>query len=244
MKKYILLIFVFGLWGCNQQVDQDVTPETKDSVEVIEPDVGTKSVKVSPEGGVCGGADQKKCAVKLECMYEQYTENAVGKCIDPVVDKDVECPQTQAPVCGLKGKRKNGYLNECEAKRHGAEILDKGLCKMDQGVLGNCKATVRGIGTCDAFVMGYEFNGEQCVAQGIFGCEAELPFQTRENCVASCEGGEKSLEAEETTISEGCAMYFDGCNNCTVVDGKLGACTRKFCPPEMMKPSSCVKWEE
>lgn len=189
MKKYILLVFAFGLWGCNKTPDQEVLTETKDSVEIVEPSVGSKSVKVSPEGGACGGVEKKKCAEKLECVYEEYVENAIGKCVNPVVDKNVECPQAQVPVCGLKGKRKNGYLNECEAKRHGAEILNKGLCKMDPAVLSSCKAVVRGIGTCDTFVMGYEFNEKKCVAQGIFGCEAELPFQTKEDCVVSCEGG-------------------------------------------------------
>lgn len=182
MKKFLILFCTLCLLGCEKEASK-----TTGSVKTITPNVDSKTVKVAKEGGACGGPNKTKCAAKLECVYAEYSENAVGKCIDPVVDKTVECPQSQSPVCGLKNKRKNGYLNDCEAKRHGAKIMDKGFCKPDPSVVHNCKAAARGIGTCDIFFKGYEYNGKKCVEQGIFGCDTEIPFNSMEDCMKICE---------------------------------------------------------
>lgn len=47
-----------------------------------------------------------------------------------------------------------------------------------------------------------------------------------------------------SAIPENCQTWFDGCNNCMVTDGEAIACTRKFCPPEMMQESKCVAFAE
>ena len=30
-------------------------------------------------------------------------------------------------------------------------------------------------------------------------------------------------------IPEGCTLWYDGCNNCAVVNGNVGGCTRMMC---------------
>ena len=54
-----------------------------------------------------------------------------------------------------------------------------------------------------------------------------------------------SVEAVSKTpdIPKDCISWFDGCNICTVKDGRLGACTRKYCPPEAVQEPECLKYE-
>ncbi len=90
-------------------------------------------------------------------------------------------------MCAIRGHIKNGYLNECEAKRHGATILSSGFCERDDSVIGNCEAKAMGIGTCFKVTRGFEFDGKQCVEKNVGGCDAELPFPSEESCVIACE---------------------------------------------------------
>jgi len=39
----------------------------------------------------------------------------------------------------------------------------------------------------------------------------------------------KFKKEENSTIPENCTSWFDGCNNCIANDGKITACTKKFC---------------
>ena len=41
---------------------------------------------------------------------------------------------------------------------------------------------------------------------------------------------------------ENCMSYFDGCNTCLVENGKVGACTKKYCSFEFMGKSKCLKY--
>ncbi|MCF7846690.1 MAG: hypothetical protein K9M51_01330 [Candidatus Gracilibacteria bacterium] len=139
-------------------------------------------------GETCGGAAAKLCKPGLECVFDFDKADARGRCADSVVDKDVECPLVKNPVCGQKGLQKNGYLNECEAERHGAEILHTGFCKIDPEVEGDCEAQAMGIGTCFKVTRGWEYNkkADTCVQKNIGGCEAEIPFRTRDLCLEAC----------------------------------------------------------
>jgi hypothetical protein len=171
MKKLVLLAVAILLVGCGSNTSSDT-------------DVDSQSVKTVGIGESCG--NEIKCKPSLECRREEMTEDSTSVCVETVVDKDVECSQNKAPVCGLKGRNKNGYLNECEAKRHGAEILHEWFCKVEEESKNNCKAQVIGLGNCEMFTVGYEFNGKSCQEVGIAGCEFEIPFDTMKDCKMEC----------------------------------------------------------
>ena len=190
MKKLFLSFVVLCLFGCGNAV-------VEESVEMEELLVDSEVVQAVGVGAVCGGGDKVKCAAKLVCAYEVYALDAVGVCVDPVVDKERVCSQEQAVVCGVKGRRKNGYLNICEAERHGAAFLGSGFCVVDATVARNCDAGIRGIGSCDVFFEGVEYDGERCVKRGVFGCDKEVPFETLEACWGRCEIREERAESRE-----------------------------------------------
>ena len=175
MKKYLLLSCALLLVGCTGEGD------------VPEIDYSKKTIKVSKEGGFCGGAKKVKCSTGLECSFNPEYPAVGGKCVDSVVDHTMVCPTSQAPVCGLKNRQKNGYLNECEAERHGAKVLGKGLCKKDEAVVGSCEGEVRGVGNCDTIHTGYEFKDGDCEKMATMGCEVEVPFASAGECVKECE---------------------------------------------------------
>jgi len=52
------------------------------------------------------------------------------------------------------------------------------------------------------------------------------------------------MEEDDNEIPADCVSWFDGCNNCIVMEGEMAACTRKYCPPEMMEASKCLKYAE
>jgi len=45
----------------------------------------------------------------------------------------------------------------------------------------------------------------------------------------------------EPSIPADCISWFDGCNNCFVIDGEIGGCTRKFCSEEVSEKPRCLK---
>ena len=68
--------------------------------------------------------------------------------------------------------------------------------------------------------------------------------------LSSCTGLEKEYQEPKAPvlpvveIPVNCTSWFDGCNNCFVEDGKIGGCTRKFCPQEIMQESTCLQYKE
>lgn len=175
MKKLILLALAVVLWGCSEE-----SPAGSMNVD-------GKVIQTQGVGEDCGGILNKKCGPSLECKRDYPAPESKGTCVDTVVDKSLECEANKAPVCGLKERQKNGYLNACEAERHGAEILYERFCKSDPSIPGNCKAQVRSIGNCEAFFEGYEFDGNTCVMVPISGCELESPFASLQECQQKCE---------------------------------------------------------
>ena len=177
MKKLSLaLIPLLFLAGCSD------APEEKPT------DIIMEEVKTAEAGETCGGVEKKLCASGLDCVFDFDKSDARGRCVRTVIDEDIECPKTQAPVCAIRGRIKNGYLNECEAARHGATVLSSGFCERDDSVIGNCEAGAIGIGTCFKVTRGFEFDGKKCVEKNVGGCDAELPFPSMESCVIKCEG--------------------------------------------------------
>jgi len=121
---------------------------------------------------------EKSCAIGLECDSRQI-------CVKSVVE-NVKCQKLHAPVCARKGNRKNGYLNECEARRHGAEFLSDGLCKVNEKVDGDCESEVLAVGNCTERFSGWFFDGKNCVERVVAGCEAEIPFFSQKKCEEKC----------------------------------------------------------
>ena len=176
MKKFLILAFGLFLVGCGSSEEEIKTIELSN----------TEKVTTVGEGEFCGGEAKIKCGVGLECLIDVESEDISGKCIDTVEEKYLECPETQAPVCGLKRNQKNAYLNECEALRHGAEILHDRFCKVED-VSGDCKADVLSVGNCEIIHIGYMKKLTGCQEVKVAGCDIQTPFESLEACQNSCE---------------------------------------------------------
>lgn len=52
-----------------------------------------------------------------------------------------------------------------------------------------CNQKVKGIGSCEMAIRGYEFDSEsgRCVKKTVSGCSAEMPFNSLEKCQKTCE---------------------------------------------------------
>lgn len=49
--------------------------------------------------------------------------------------------------------------------------------------------------------------------------------------------------AMDPATDPSCVAYFDGCNNCTKMDGGA-ACTKKYCAPETMQQPKCLEYRK
>ncbi len=175
MKKLILAIApLLFIAGCTN------TPEKA-------PDVIMEKVQTAEAGETCGGVEKKLCASGLDCIFDFDKSDARGRCARTVIDEEIKCPKDKKPVCAIRGRIKNGFLNECEATRHGATVLSTGFCERDDSGIGSCEARAMGIGNCFKVTRGFEFNGEKCVEKNVGGCDAELPCPSMESCTLTCE---------------------------------------------------------
>jgi hypothetical protein len=176
MKKLILaFIPLLFIVGCSD------TPKESPTTDIV-----SEKVKTATSGETCGGVEKKLCESGLDCIFDFDKSDARGRCVRTVIDEDLKCPKTQQPVCAIRGRSKNGYLNECEARRHGATILSEGFCQRDENVVGSCKTKAIGIGNCFKVTRGFEFDGKKCVEKNVGGCDAELPFPSKESCAIAC----------------------------------------------------------
>jgi hypothetical protein len=189
MKYILALVLVIGLSGCNN--DSSLNNEGPSSPSAIDASqAGSTPIdpqSISRLGEVCGPASEKFCGSGLSCQFEGLQQNA-GKCLPIIVNPEIECEDNQAPVCGLIGNNKNGYLNECFARRFGAIVLNEGLCKPDETIVGNCNARAYSLGNCQDSFSGARFNSDnnQCETVTLVGCEADIPFETIESCNQAC----------------------------------------------------------
>ena len=164
----MLILALMTMVGCNQK-----GPEFKEEVGVKMKDVETVAL-----GEACGGG--------VYCMDGLYCSDS-SICVQKVADPNMICPETKDPVCGQKDGMKNGYLNPCEADRHGATIMNEGFCLKDESVVGNCEAEFVRIGFCDTEQSGVFFDGTNCVEERGKGCEFEIPFNSVETCMSKCQ---------------------------------------------------------
>ncbi len=235
MKNLFAIVLIFvGLSAC----DKD-TPTSDTNIDAT-------TVNTVGLGEACGGLTENFCKSGLKCNNQNPQDE--GTCISTVVDEDIECPKTQSPVCGKIGNNKNGYLNECEAKRHGAEILYNGLCKADETVTNNCDAEPISMGNCEAWFEGAYFDKDSntCKNIGLSGCSADIPFPNIEACQKSCGGSKEKPNTPVTDINskvpENCISFYDGCNTCGAKDGELTFCTKKYCATP--GPTKCLKYDK
>jgi hypothetical protein len=42
-------------------------------------------------------------------------------------------------------------------------------------------------------------------------------------------------------VPNSCSAWYDGCNTCKVTENGMLACTRMFCPEEILKPATCLE---
>jgi len=55
----------------------------------------------------------------------------------------------------------------------------------------------------------------------------------------------KEEVAKDPATDPHCIAYFDGCNNCTKMQGgSLSACTKKYCAPEAMQEPYCIEFDK
>ncbi len=52
------------------------------------------------------------------------------------------------------------------------------------------------------------------------------------------------VDENGNTVPAGCKMWFDGCNNCQVMENGMLACTRKACDEAMMQKPRCLDDEQ
>jgi len=187
MKKIALLSVLVFLTACSLgggNKTENPAKKTETTPKVVSKHLAT----TSDVGEICGGDSEMKCRQGLSCVFDYDTEDGHGTCAEKIVNEQ-ECENVYDPVCGLNnGRQKYNYFNECQAERHGAEVLYKGKCKFDEKVAGNCEAQARGFSNCSETTVGYEFDGEECVKKVVASCDnaAEIPFASKEDCEKSC----------------------------------------------------------
>lgn len=187
----ILSLMVLLLVGCSdQEVSQNigseipVEPLKNTAISLDLDSTQREEVETLSAGKTCNNQDLI-CGESLECVFG---EKETGICTEKIV-KDITCGKEQNPVCGLKNAQKLGYLNACEAERHGAVILNEGLCIADESVVGSCEASVAAVGNCSDSFVGFAFDASDsgaCKKSTVRGCSAEIPFETAESCLSTC----------------------------------------------------------
>lgn len=189
MKYLLLLGIALNLMACN--ADKPISPEDTKAPNVIDAsDAGSKPIdpkSISRLGEACGPSSDKLCASGLSCQFEGMKQEE-GLCLPIIVNPDLECDETQDPVCGLIGNNKNGYLNECFARRFGAVVLNDGFCKNDETIKNNCDARAYSLGNCQQTFTGARFNHQtnECEAVTLVGCGADIPFESLDTCETAC----------------------------------------------------------
>lgn len=191
MKKLILLSALVFLTACNlptHKTNDSAKSETK--IEKINTQnlTSERLDTTSGIGEVCGGFQKTKCHQGLSCIFDYDTVDGHGTCAKKVVNEQ-ECENVYDPVCGLNnGRQKYNYFNECQMKRHGAELVNKGKCEVDENVAGNCEAQARGYSNCFDTTDAYEFDGKECVKKVVATCDdaAEIPFESQASCEEKC----------------------------------------------------------
>lgn len=190
MKYLIILVAALFLTACQTPapISDSTSPNAPNVIDAKA--AGGKAIdpaKLSLLGETCGPISDKICGSGLSCQFQGLDQNA-GLCLPTVVNADLECSEEQLPVCGLLGNNKNGYLNECFARRYGAVVVGTGFCKPDLTIVNNCEARAYSLGNCQESFNGAYLNAEsgECETVTLVGCGADIPFESLEACESSC----------------------------------------------------------
>ena len=226
--------------------------------------------KVSQEGGICGGLMVPNmihtCAEPLECVYTkgpmiadapgtchpkcETKRDAWGNCIP----KNCEVWNDGCNTCQFHNNKLACSENKCYDAKHAAKCekystkssdffhcskyLDE-LSRINQV----CCAGERG-GTCmNGFpekcstecssIINLLFNDCNDLLQ-ITGLDKQKGW---DNFYEKCK---KINGHSKTVIPKNCATWFDGCNRCSVRDGKVRFCTRRACL--RMEDPACLNY--
>lgn len=186
MIRTTILAFVltFTLMGCNSTLTdtaEEPTSETNNS----DLSASSENITLVGIGERCGSKVEALCDPDLECEYTPG--EPAGICVSKDVDTNITCDKTKEPVCAQKGRQKLGYLNECEARRHKATILNEGFCEASE-VVGNCEGTVESLGNCAEELTGFEYQADtgDCAEIVVRGCELSTPFLDKTSCAETC----------------------------------------------------------
>ena len=72
--------------------------------------------------------------------------------------------------------------------------------------------------------------GRTLMPEGIQGFDRDAGFTYELEVLVTNDGMYHYLNTISKSIDLSvCNSYFDGCNTCTITDGKIAACTRKYC---------------
>lgn len=200
MRKLLVLMTIFSLWGCGNTQPEEI-PAEKNEVMSLNENATFEAIETVAKGEACGGELTSFCKKGLECQVDKESLDGSGVCVESVEQADLECPKAQRPVCAIKNGTKNGYTSECEAIRHGATVIADGFCEVDPAVAGNCEATFIPMGICATDIEGVSFDAETntCIKKTAKACDADIPFTTVEECQSICLGG-----AEKVSLLEAC----------------------------------------
>ncbi len=180
--RYIL-VFLFSiiLLACQSPKSPDTQATQTDTVT-------TTPIQTAQENEMCGGPENILCDQGYECVTEENNALQFGICTLSVVDTTLSCTDEKEPVCGYKNDRKNGYLNACHAKRHGADILNEGLCtpEVSFSQSNKCEAKTDIVGLCNSLHTAYEFRNGGCEERSIRACGIASPFSSLADCEAEC----------------------------------------------------------
>lgn len=132
MKKVFILTLALFLTGCGESTTQTINSpqgEFQKGIGITQlHEVKQQAVETVGLGETCGGEAAISCKSGHICQLTEKHIQSKGICIETVTQKNLTCPKEKAPVCAEREGITNGYLNECEAIRHGATVVSQGLC--------------------------------------------------------------------------------------------------------------------
>ncbi len=156
------------------------------SIDVSSDQVSTQPTTISQSGEPCGATTGRDCAPELQCQLNVADPTQPGTC-QPVYERSLGCDKTKQPVCGLKGRIKLIYLNECFAQQADAEIVNQGFCTDTPAqYTQQCDAAVTGVENCPTLHTGFEFSAGKCREVSVQGCRVESPFTSLAECESQC----------------------------------------------------------
>lgn len=105
------------------------------------------------------------------------------------------------------------------------EGISEESCEMLNGEFNACESSCRN-----------DPNAEICTLECVLVCKFEKK-ESNENSL------NQILDYYSNEVPKSCENWFDGCNNCLVMENGGLACTKKYCPEEYLEEPSCLKFK-